>query len=297
MPAPLIPLTRRLQSHAKNLRLDLRIVELDYLLSWILRGLAEDPVFGHMFVFKGGTALKKCYFTNYRFSEDLDFTALPGAPSGDQLSSRFAKIVAKTQQAMEEYAPIILQWNRYTEKDPHPENQEAFKIRAQLPNQREPLISAMVEISYSEEIIFKPSRRTIFHDYGEPFQQDVLVYSLEEVVLEKLRGILQHTKKLHEKGWTRSRTRDYYDLYRLMLYEPALFENEKLAICLKKKCEAKKVSFHSVEDFFDHRFLQEVRKDWEHHLGYLMKELPPLQEVLTTLRKGIQKILPTEKTA
>ena len=25
-------------------------------------------------IFKGGTALKKCYFGNYRFSEDLDLT-------------------------------------------------------------------------------------------------------------------------------------------------------------------------------------------------------------------------------
>lgn len=26
--------------------------------------------------FKGGTCLKKCFFDNYRFSEDLDFTIL-----------------------------------------------------------------------------------------------------------------------------------------------------------------------------------------------------------------------------
>jgi predicted nucleotidyltransferase component of viral defense system len=28
------------------------------------------------FIFKGGTCLKKCYFEDYRFSEDLDFTLL-----------------------------------------------------------------------------------------------------------------------------------------------------------------------------------------------------------------------------
>ncbi len=27
-----------------------------------------------MLAFKGGTALKRCYFGDYRFSEDLDFT-------------------------------------------------------------------------------------------------------------------------------------------------------------------------------------------------------------------------------
>lgn len=30
-------------------------------------------------IFKGGTCLRKCHITNYRFSEDLDFTAIdPG---------------------------------------------------------------------------------------------------------------------------------------------------------------------------------------------------------------------------
>ncbi|MBW6474015.1 MAG: nucleotidyl transferase AbiEii/AbiGii toxin family protein [Anaerolineaceae bacterium] len=27
-------------------------------------------------VFKGGTCLRKCYFPDYRFSENLDFTAI-----------------------------------------------------------------------------------------------------------------------------------------------------------------------------------------------------------------------------
>ena len=30
--------------------------------------------------FKGGTALKKCYFSDYRFSEDLDFTLVEETP-------------------------------------------------------------------------------------------------------------------------------------------------------------------------------------------------------------------------
>ena len=29
---------------------------------------------------KGGTSLKKCYIETWRFSEDLDFTVIPGGP-------------------------------------------------------------------------------------------------------------------------------------------------------------------------------------------------------------------------
>jgi len=44
------------------------------------------PSLRETLVFKGGTALKKCYFGDYRFSEDLDFSGLNGAPTGDALA-------------------------------------------------------------------------------------------------------------------------------------------------------------------------------------------------------------------
>ena len=52
-----------------------RTIELDYALGWALRGIAGHPLLAKRPVFKGGTCLRKCYFPDYRFSEDLDFTA------------------------------------------------------------------------------------------------------------------------------------------------------------------------------------------------------------------------------
>jgi uncharacterized protein len=49
-------------------------IEKDYVLSWILQGIAENESLAKALVFKGGTVLKKAYFKDYRFSEDLDFT-------------------------------------------------------------------------------------------------------------------------------------------------------------------------------------------------------------------------------
>ena len=56
------------------------IIEKDYVLGWLLAGIAAEPALRNLWVFKGGTALRKCYFETYRFSEDLDFTVLPGGP-------------------------------------------------------------------------------------------------------------------------------------------------------------------------------------------------------------------------
>ena len=56
------------------------VIEKDYVLGWLLWGLGSDPVLSDQWVFKGGTCLKKCYIETHRFSEDLDFTVLPGGP-------------------------------------------------------------------------------------------------------------------------------------------------------------------------------------------------------------------------
>ena len=55
---------------------DLLTVDLDYALGWLLAGLFLEPEIRDNWVFKGGTSLRKCWFPEYRFSEDLDFTVI-----------------------------------------------------------------------------------------------------------------------------------------------------------------------------------------------------------------------------
>jgi predicted nucleotidyltransferase component of viral defense system len=60
-------------------------IEKDYILSWILFGIAGNELLSKQLVFKGGTVLKKIYFPDYRFSEDLDFTLLEEKITNDEL--------------------------------------------------------------------------------------------------------------------------------------------------------------------------------------------------------------------
>jgi Luciferase-like monooxygenase/Nucleotidyl transferase AbiEii toxin, Type IV TA system len=68
-------------------RIFLGVVEKDYVLGWLLAGIAKHPVTTH-WAFKGGTCLRKCWFETYRFSEDLDFTV----PAEDLEISRLAEV-------------------------------------------------------------------------------------------------------------------------------------------------------------------------------------------------------------
>lgn len=74
------PLRTRLEQARKRTGMGWEVLERDYVLSWILAGISRHERLCETLVFKGGTALKKCYFGDYRFSEDLDFSGLAGVP-------------------------------------------------------------------------------------------------------------------------------------------------------------------------------------------------------------------------
>jgi predicted nucleotidyltransferase component of viral defense system len=51
-------------------------VDKDWVLGHFIDGIYATPELRETLIFKGGTYLRKCYFPNYRFSEDLDFTCI-----------------------------------------------------------------------------------------------------------------------------------------------------------------------------------------------------------------------------
>ncbi len=60
---------------AAHWHIDPMVVDLDYALGWFLAAMHSTGELASRLRFKGGTCLRKCYFADHRFSEDLDFTA------------------------------------------------------------------------------------------------------------------------------------------------------------------------------------------------------------------------------
>ena len=123
------------------------MLERDYLLSWVLAGVGQTPTLRDKLVFKGGTALRKCYFGDYRFSEDLDFSALEGVPKGEEMERLVREACETAIRLLEEYAPVEVSCERYTEREPHPGGQEAFAIRARFPWQSRLQTRVMIEVT------------------------------------------------------------------------------------------------------------------------------------------------------
>ena len=282
------PLRSRIQEIYQSTDIPWYVIERDYLQSWILVGLSQMPLLLDTLVFKGGTALRKCYFGDYRFSEDLDFTGLNGVPTGSDMEHAVQEACSIAMRLMERYgsaADIICE--RYVESRPHPGNQEAFRIRARLPWHNSPLSSIMVEITVDEKILKPVKTREIIHQYGESLEAEIKTYSLEEIVAEKLRAILQNVAMLKRRGWNRTRGRDYYDLWRILsTYKDDMDFTEFISF-LRDKCTERNVVFTGPEDFFDGDMLALVENNWDQSLEHLVPNLPASKSVIGELRTQI----------
>jgi predicted nucleotidyltransferase component of viral defense system len=285
------PLRTRLQEARQHLGIPWEVLERDYLLSWVLAGIGQVERLRDTLVFKGGTALKKCYFGDYRFSEDLDFSGAAGVPISDAMERAVREACAVAARLLDEYAPVEITCERYTERDPHPGNQEAFTLRGRLPWQRQPHTRVMVEISVDEKILKPVQNKKIIHEYGEPLKAEVPVYALEEIVAEKLRAILQHVERLQERGWSRSRARDYYDLWRVLGAYRDQMDLSDFPSFLQKKCAVRNVDFNGPDDFFPDTMLTYVEKTWQQWLGPLVPELPSFEMVMGTLRPQLASLI------
>ena len=233
-------------------------------------------------IFKGGTCLKKCYFKDYRFSQDLDFTITnPSFIVSDKLlrtichqitdKSGILLVPQKIETIVSDnqpygYKAYIHYWGAN-----HKRNQQP------APPQRW-LTSIKIEMITFEKLMDKPNYRALLDDFSDSQQfarLEIPCYTISEIVAEKFRSLLQRSY---------AAPRDYYDLWYILRSETV--DWEKLLVILKEKLIFKKIQYNGYEDFFEESRLKSVRKEWknslQNHIRYM--ELPDVEVVLSELR-------------
>jgi predicted nucleotidyltransferase component of viral defense system len=114
---------------------------------------------------------------------------------------------------------------------------------------------------------------------------------LEEIVAEKLRAILQHAQMLRQRGWSRSRARDYYDLWRILSIYRDSMDLSDFNDFLHEKCAVRSVDFTDAEAFFEELTLGHVEKTWDQWLGTLVPGLPSFAQVIGELRPMVVALI------
>lgn len=286
-------LKTRLQDYKNRYNARWEIIEQDYILSWILAGLVSVEELRETLVFKGGTCLRKCYFGDYRFSQDIDLSVIKNHES---LENSLHKYIEEASSLAESFIQnqgegVYLQCGPYKEKRPHPEGQQAFLVQAKLPWHREFLTKVYVEVSFEENLILPPTKRPIIHPYGEHFDFSISSYNINEIVAEKIRALLQFSKKLHERGWGRSRVRDYYDLWRVLGFYKEDINKADLPSLVIKKCSHKGIEFEKIEDIFDKKLMENAQEEWDLWLrDIVVPSLPKREDVFIELKALLAEI-------
>ncbi|MEA2014043.1 MAG: nucleotidyl transferase AbiEii/AbiGii toxin family protein, partial [Thermodesulfobacteriota bacterium] len=108
--------------------------------------MSETPL-TNLLAFKGGTAIKKCYLPDYRFSEDLDFTLREGA-AFDVIQEHLAHVFEYVMHA----AGIKLHISRY-DRHSH-ENCHTFFLGYEGPLPGATGKEVKVDITIREQIVF-----------------------------------------------------------------------------------------------------------------------------------------------
>lgn len=268
------------------------IIERDFALSWVLIGLSQVESLQRSLIFKGGSCLKKCYFGAYRFSEDLDFTAGPSALHGQDLESALISACERIVDAFRPWGPMAYKLKRHEEKKPHPRGQECFEIRLQMPWHRpgSGQTWAKVKLEISSEVMLWPAQqRALLSSYEEP-TSTLTTYSLEEIISEKLRGLLQSQATREQRGWARSRLRDYYDLWRILQKFRSQLDLVDFRSRVMEKCQAKDVHPDGPESFFPEALLEDARQQWVERLQPFVDRVPEVDQVILELRSSLKEI-------
>lgn len=250
------------------------VVEKDYVLGWLLWGIGSDRTLADAWVFKGGTCLKKCYIETYRFSEDLDFTVMPGGPiAPEDVQPLLAGVLARVTEASG--IDFSVREPRLRLR-PRPSGQTAEgRVFYRGPRDAPPA-SVKLDLSGDEPIVQPTVLRPISHPYPDalPGRARVRCYGFEEVFAEKLRA-------MGERG----RPRDLYDIIHLfrrpdLQREPALIRQ-----VLAEKCAAKDVPVPTLDSVVQSPFREELESEWANMLAHQLPALPPLGQFLQELER------------
>lgn len=244
---------QQLQKYDSTLGFNIYQIEKDYIQHIVLFYLSK--IVGNELVFKGGTALQKCYGLD-RFSEDLDFTS-SGALDFEILVSNVLSELTKFGFESEQAKKL--------------ENEFSFssriKVKGPLFDGNEISVCTLyLEISKRDKILIKPENLQISPVYIDIPPYNLLTMKQEEIFSEKIRTVLE-----------RDKARDLYDLW----YLTVKGKSPRKSI-IEKKIGAK----FSKKDF--ESSLMKKKKGWEKLSNYTNRKLD-FEEAYAVVLSGLDK--------
>ncbi len=196
------------------------IVEKDYYVTMILRGLSERQGF---VVFKGGTSLSKCHKAIKRFSEDIDITIDSKLSQGQmkKLKEVIKDIAAELGLAIPniEETRSRRSYNRYILEyqsalsEPDDAVQSAVLMETSFAEVSFPTVILQVH-SYIGDMMTKEAPDELENFHLEPFEMKV--QGLDRTLVDKVFAICDY----YMQDRVKKHSRHIYDIYKLLQIVP-----------------------------------------------------------------------------
>ena len=133
-----------------------------------------------------------------------------------------------------------------------------------------------VDISRSESLVFEPSLNSVFLGYSDQEEHQLLCYSLEEVLVEKLRSVMQ-----------RMQARDFYDIWYLL--EVLDMDVDFYIKEFKMKCVIKEVNPADFHTKLKQR-LPQYKGRWQKSMTDQIQDLPDFETVQREAMRHLRKL-------
>lgn len=254
------------------------VVEKDYVIGWLLWGIGADPDLSRSWAFKGGTCLKKCFFETYRFSEDLDFSVLPGSSHQEDtqvfneagVRAILENVFAKVQEA----SGINFSVREFYLKSRNQGRALEGRVYYLGPTESTQVAKVKLDISGTESVVRPTVLMPVRHSFPDelPGPATVRSYSFEELFAEKIRAMGQ-----------RGRPRDLYDIVNLYRHQGLSKAPELVLQVLREKCASKGIEVPTFENVLGGDAREDLESEWQNMLKHQLPALPSVEFYLDEL--------------
>ncbi len=267
-------LSNRLLKEQGGRRIPEYVLERDYCIAWFLVGLSRSPLRNKL-VFKGGTALRRCYFPDYRFSEDLDFTLLKSL-SFEELKQELEAIYEEVKRA----ANITFRFSR-PDAATH-QNSYTFYLLYEGPLPATTPKEIKIDVTIKEKIFYIPEEHAVLKNCDEfsdlPEGEKILVYSLSEIVTEKTIALLDSA---------RTEPRDLYDLWYL-LDKNNLVDLDDCFAAINAKLAHRGKKLDEIRGEFSKKESR-LKKTWATRLSAQMANLSEFDKIYRAVKRAFRQ--------
>lgn len=256
---------REIEQKAEMQQVPKSTIDKDWVLGHFIDAIFSVKECRDNLVFKGGTCLRKCYFQDYRFSEDLDFTSInPSFVFDKKLLTLITDLVTSRTEVplyiqeitelrfndqLTGYKAIVKFWgadHSYNQEPPTPDRWNT---------------SIKIEIILYELMVFPAEEREVFHPYSDALSASPLkipCYSLREVLAEKLRALIQRSY---------TAPRDFYDIWYLANNQLAI-DWVEIREAFHIKMKFKNLEFEGIHQMMNESNDKQVKAGWQNSLAH-----------------------------